>query len=213
MEDLNRHAINGFNKFAIEYGQIFSVEGAFFDAIEFLSSELKDQASILELGCGPGNFLNHLVKRRPNIQIEGIDLAHNMIEIAKSKLPNATFQICDVRNYEFDKKFDAIILSFCTPYLNKDEVANLIRNCSSNLNSNGIIYLSTMEGDYNLSEWVSSSKDKNTRSFTYYYSRKELKSLLEKNALSIIYEEQIEIPNNRTMASNDLVLICQRNKI
>ena len=42
--------------------------------------------NILEIGCGTGLILEELAKRKPNIQISGIDLTAPMLEIAKKRL-------------------------------------------------------------------------------------------------------------------------------
>lgn len=40
---------------------------------------------ILDIGCGPGTFLRQLQQRYPNAHIVALDIAHNMLSIAKAK--------------------------------------------------------------------------------------------------------------------------------
>jgi len=47
--------------------------------------------SVLDIGCGQGDFYNYLLKRNNTIQYTGIDVSPEMIKIAKEKNPNANF--------------------------------------------------------------------------------------------------------------------------
>ena len=40
-------------------------------------------ATILDIGCGPGKITKYLLNKRPDFRIEGIDISPNMIELAK----------------------------------------------------------------------------------------------------------------------------------
>ena len=55
----------------------------------FCNSIAKENANILEIGCGPGNITKYLLLKRPNYQIYGIDVAPNMIELARQNNPTA----------------------------------------------------------------------------------------------------------------------------
>ncbi len=52
-------------------------------------------AKIIDIGCGPGNSTQVLLKRFPNANIIGIDSSKEMIDRAKKSYPNLSFDICD----------------------------------------------------------------------------------------------------------------------
>lgn len=56
-----------------------------------------DSAAIVEVACGPGNITKYLLNKRPGFKIGGIDLAPNMVELAKVNNPTASFQVMDSR--------------------------------------------------------------------------------------------------------------------
>src|SRR5829696_71014 len=49
----------------------------------------KPNATIFEIGCGPGNITKYLLAKKPDIQIYAIDVAPNMIQLAKANNPTA----------------------------------------------------------------------------------------------------------------------------
>src|SRR5688572_20967975 len=99
----------------------------------------KPNAAIFEIGCGPGNITKYLLTKRPDFKIEAIDVAPNMIELAKENNPTADFNVMDCREIDtLTKTYDGIICGFCLPYLSKDDVAKLIQDSANLLSGGGI---------------------------------------------------------------------------
>lgn len=65
--------------------------------------------TILDVGCGTGTHLSKL--ELLNYTCEGIDLNHEMIEIAKMKLRGNVTQ-ADMTHFNLNKQFDAVISMF-----------------------------------------------------------------------------------------------------
>ena len=140
----------------------------------------KDKAKLLEIGCGPGNITKYLLSRRPDFNIFGIDIARNMIELAKKNNPTASFAIMDCRQISnLETKYDGIVCGFCLPYLSQTDSEIFISDCYNLLNENGQLYLSFVEGDPNKSDFqVGSNGD---RTYFYFYNLDELTEQLKKN--------------------------------
>jgi len=82
----------------------------------FLNSLQTKQTKLLDIGCGPGNITRYLLNQKPDLKVLGIDIAPNMIKLARENNPEANFQERDGR--EIDKlegSFDGIIAGFCLP--------------------------------------------------------------------------------------------------
>ncbi len=149
----NQISVDTFNKLAKQYQDKYMslelYEQTFDCFIELLP---KTDAKILDLGCGPGNIAQYLLKRLTDLKIFGIDLSPNMVQLAKTNNPQADFEVMDCRHIgELTESFDAIMCGFCLPYLSHQEVSKLINNASNLVSSGGVIYLSTMEDDYSKS--------------------------------------------------------------
>ena len=64
-------------------------------------------ASVLEIGCGSGEFLAFL----PNRDVTGTDLSRRQIERARTRLPHGVFVRQAAEVLQFDRTFDFVILS------------------------------------------------------------------------------------------------------
>lgn len=143
-----QETLNTWNKSASIYEEKFmdlDIYNETYDTI--CTSDIKQNAKILEVGCGPGNITRYLLKKRPDFKILGIDSAPNMIEIAKRNNPSAEFLQFDARNINRLKdKFDLIVSGFCLPYFSKEERMKFIYHSEKLLADNGRFYLSFVEG-------------------------------------------------------------------
>ena len=58
---------------------------------------------LIDIGCGPGAFLEEVSKKFPDIQLNALDLSEEMIEKTRSRLPqNAIVTIGDSENMPLD---------------------------------------------------------------------------------------------------------------
>jgi trans-aconitate methyltransferase len=125
-------SIQHFNMFAGEYATRFKSVDAYQRSLELFCMAIeKTSPSLLDLACGPGNFTRYLKQRFPASTIMAIDLAPNMLEIARSLVSGVDFRCMDIRNISgLQCKFDAIICSFGLPFLTKTEAEKLISDCA-----------------------------------------------------------------------------------
>ena len=152
---------------------------AFCEAIEKLNPK------ILEIGCGPGNITKYVLSKRPDFDLEGIDIAPNMVELAKKNNPNATFRVMDSRDIDQLKtKYDGIICGFCIPYLSKLDCSKLIKDMKNLLSEKGILYLSFIEGDYEKSGYQSGSSGDQV--YFYYHTLEKIQTDLSGNGFEMI---------------------------
>jgi trans-aconitate methyltransferase len=145
----NKETFETWNKIALLYQNKFMDFELYNETYDFIcNSIIKEKAKILEIGCGPGNITKYLLSKRPDFNIYGIDIAPNMIELAKKNNPTADFKVMDSRQIsEIKTKFDGIICGFCLPYLSQIESSKLIYDSYNLLTDNGLIYISFVEGD------------------------------------------------------------------
>jgi SAM-dependent methyltransferase len=202
-------SVKRFDEFAIEYAERFNDINAYLLSIDhFCDLIKKDDPKILELACGPGNVTRYIRHRFPESEYMAIDLAPNMIDIARQQITGVDFEIMDVRLISTIKtKFDAIMCAFCLPFLSGEDACNLIADCAGQLNDNGVIYISTMEGDESKAGFETTSFTGNSKVFFNYHELHILeKALLENGFLinDIRRQDYIE-PNGTTLI--DLILI------
>jgi len=166
------------NKIASLYEEKFMDLDLYNVSYDFICDSVKKvNAKVLEIGCGPGNITKYLLSKRPDFDIFGIDIAPNMIELAKKNNPTASFAVMDSRDInEIQSKFDAIICGFCLPYLSQTDTYKLIQDSNQLLNNRGLIYLSFVEGDPTKSGFQTVSTG--DRSYFYFHDLAEIKTKL-----------------------------------
>jgi len=199
-----------FGKYAKVYENKFMDLRLFHDTYDsFLGYLSNEKSAILDIGCGPGNISKYLLDNNPKLNILGIDIASEMLELARENNPSANFKLIDCNTiHTLNSSFDGIMSGFCTPYLSKDEVVTFISNAYKLLNTNGILYISTMEGSYENSKYVGPSSGENESMYTHYYTEEYLKSVLLKNGFSIL--ETVRKKENNNLEATDIVLIAQK---
>ncbi len=212
--DKNKQAVYVFNKLADLYQAKFMDVSLYAESFDLFCDLLKTaKPSVLEIACGPGNITRYLLDKRPDLQILGTDLSENMVVLARKNNPDAEFEVMDCRAIaSIRKKFDGLMCGFCLPYLSREEVAQLIADAYLILNPGGLIYLSTMEDDYENSAWKKASTGDET--FQHFYREQDLAVMLAKSGFEILNVQRKEYTSGET-AVTDLAMIAEKpaNKI
>ncbi len=175
--DKYKETFETWNKIANLYQEKFMDMDLYNDTYDYICKNIeKTKAKILEIGCGPGNITKYILSQRSDFDIFGIDIAENMVELAKQNNPTAQFAVMDCREInKLETKFDGIVGGFCLPYLSETESKELITNAYDLLNDGGLLYLSFVEGDPKKSEYKVGSGG---RVFFNYHDLDKLKSQL-----------------------------------
>ncbi|MFY0482200.1 class I SAM-dependent DNA methyltransferase [Flavobacterium sp. PLA-1-15] len=184
--DKYKTTFESWNKVASLYEEHFMDLDLYNDTYDvFCEAIEKAKPKILEIGCGPGNITKYMLSKRPDFDLVGIDIAPNMVELAKKNNPKAIFRVMDSRNIEeFKTEFEGIICGFCIPYLSKSDCSKLIMDTKNLLSEKGILYLSFMEGDYEQSGYQSGSSG--DKVYFYYHDLENIKTELSENGFEIM---------------------------
>lgn len=80
----------------------------------------EDSIKVMDLGCGTGTITKSLKEKFPNARVTCLDLAENMIEMAKIKLDqyeDINYVTGDFYHFDFPEKYDVIISSLALHHL------------------------------------------------------------------------------------------------
>ena len=182
-EDENQ---NSWNSLAKLYLERFGNEIQYDEWIRTFCLNLPSSpAKILDLGCGPGINAKKILEYCPDAQLTGIDFAPNMVETARNHVPDAHFQVGDIRKIpQFQHSFDGIFASFSIPYINDGEVEKMIVSSHSRMQKGGIFFLSFIESSIN-----SSKKSVNSAGLPmimYYYEVEWIETVLVNHGFDVI---------------------------
>jgi trans-aconitate methyltransferase len=175
----------------------------------FCDNILTKKSKVLELGCGPGNIAKYIHEKRPDFTIEAIDVAPNMIELAKKNCPEVTFNVMDIRDiHQLQSKYNAIICGFCIPYISQSELMQLITNCNQLMAKSGILYLSFVDGNYSDSGYQAGSSG--DRTYFYYHSLVDITNELEKQRFKMLHLLPVLYSKNDGTKEVHTVIIAQK---
>jgi SAM-dependent methyltransferase len=207
-------SVQRFNEFAHEYAERFRIIDAYIPSVESFCSRINAKnPAILELACGPGNFTRYLKQHFPESDILAIDLAPGMIDIAQSQVKGVDFRVMDVRDIlKINKDFDAIMCSFCLPFLSAKDTNRLIADCSIRLLVGGVIYISTMEGDESMAGFETTSFSGKAEIYFNYHRQKDIEAALAENGFTIDEFKQQDYREPDGNILTDMIFIASLQK-
>lgn len=208
--DSYKITIDTFNKQAVRYQEKYMHLDLYNDTYDTFCNLIdKPDAHILELACGPGNITKYLLAKRADFKIFATDMAPNMLELAKANNPGIEVGLMDCRNITIDRTYDGIMCGFLLPYLSKEDVAKLLSDTYLLLNPGGVIYLSTMEGNYSDSGYHTSSDSKD-KAYIYYHQQAYIVEQLLSNGFIVKSFKRKEFPNPAGKYTTDIIFISEK---
>ena len=113
---------------------------------QVLLDRLPDGAAVLDLGCATGELLTKQLAER--FTVTGVDISPRQIELAKQRIPRATFIHADMTELELPlESFDAVAAFYSLTHVPREEVAPLLRAIYPWLRPGGLFVASLGAGD------------------------------------------------------------------
>lgn len=194
-----------YKKYAEAFDKKIASLDLYHDSYDFLLEKIQDDASILDLACGPGNVSQYLRRHRPRLEITGVDISEEMIDIARTKIPDGKFIVNDICEVQFNTKFDCVICAFGIPYLDLKETAQVIGKIRQTLNGNGCFYVSFMEGGKDGYERQSfTGRDE---LFIYYHPQEAILEILDRQHLSVEKSFEVDYHEEDGTITKEIIII------
>lgn len=106
--DKSNFAVSTYNRIADLYANQYFEDLTDVPYIFKFLSLLPEKASILDVGCGPGQFTKYMLEK--GYAVDSIDLSSKMIEVAQKRVPGGKFTLMDMRNLTFKThSFDGLL--------------------------------------------------------------------------------------------------------
>jgi trans-aconitate 2-methyltransferase len=96
-----------------------------------------EAAAIADLGCGPGNITPHLQNRWPTARILGVDNSAEMLEKARTALPDGIWEQGDIARWQADGPLDLVFSNAALHWL--EDHAGLFPRLLGLLRSGGVL--------------------------------------------------------------------------
>ncbi|APU69498.1 class I SAM-dependent DNA methyltransferase [Christiangramia flava] len=209
MNKRTKNTVQLFDKYAESYAQRFMDVSLYAPSLKEFCRLLPPHGSMLELGCGPGNVTAFLLKQREDLQILATDLSEEMLKITRKNLPGISCRPLNFKELEnWPHRYEAVMAAFCLPYLNQAETASFMHQLAVILEPGGIIYMSLMEGDHELSGMQKSSNGQDEM-MIFYHSRDWLLAQLQEKGFEVVFDQLIDQPEEHRSSGKDLVIIAR----
>ena len=102
---------------------------------QVLSRYLKDQSTLLELGCGPGNDITHL---QDKYVITGSDLSDEFLSRCKMRFEHIPFIKLDAVSININQKFDCVFSNKVLHHLKIDQLEKSFKRQQDVIKRNGL---------------------------------------------------------------------------
>ncbi|MGJ5641947.1 class I SAM-dependent DNA methyltransferase [Formosa sp. S-31] len=177
---------NTWNKIAHLYQDKFMDLALYNDTYnKFLKQLNLKYSSVLDVGCGPGNISSYLFSQRPDLNITAIDVAPNMITLARQHNPYADCFVLKASEIStLNTCFNGIIAGFVLPYLSLSDCITFFKDCKHILSPTGVLYFSFVEGPTERSGFQTGKTG--DQMFFYYHNLETLLLELEKLEFKLI---------------------------
>lgn len=189
--------------------------------IDYLISQLDENAMILDAGTAIGDYPRYLTEKcNKNFDVVGIDSSENMLKEARKNAPKAKFELMDIRNIIFNKNsFDAIICFATLIHLDDKTCLNVLDKFSELLKNNGMIAINVMEEHINEEKEIFIKEPFNPKYKTYFnkYSKKFFIDYFSNNGYAVekIYDNNMfdeEAVGEDLIGTNEFTIIARIKK-
>jgi SAM-dependent methyltransferase len=99
-----------------------------------------NNATVLDYGCGTGDFYKFLKRRGISVQYTGVDINENFIALAKAKYPECEFRVMNADDDQFEGFYDYIficgVFNLQVPGVDddmKNALVTLFKHCNKGL--------------------------------------------------------------------------------
>ncbi len=205
--DKSNLAVSTYNKIAGIYTKQYFDDLSDTPYIDKFLSFLPVSSKILEVGCGPGQFVKYLLNK--GYQAQGVDLSEEMIHIAKSKVPEGKFQVMDMRKLDFkDKIFDGMMVPYSLIHIPSEEIPQTLKGFARVLKPNGYMLIITQRGEPD--RIIVEPLKKDEKMFINFFTKKRLSKFLRESGFTIEYLEETKSQDPDSISDRVLYTIAKK---
>lgn len=101
-------------------------------------------AQVFEIGCGNGRDATIIADRAASYT--GIDTSKEMVAIAQTRVPDATFSVADAVQHDYGGPYDIVFAFALFRHMIESEVRIVLAKIADSLKPGGIVYISSPYG-------------------------------------------------------------------
>lgn len=195
-----------------DFGEIQYFFDEFFDPLVSNLTQNNLKNTVVDLGTGPGNVVDYLLKFDIKNKIIGVEFAQefcNKLKIKYSDKPQVDIVCDDFVDYVAKQPADSIsayVANYSIIHIPNEEINDLFKNIQKSLQRNGMIAFSLWEGEkkgmrqepYQIENDQRLRTNSFLESYINDFTKKEIEKILKKVGLKII---KINVFDKKTLVS------------
>ena len=149
------------------------------EEINFIKPYLNEYSDVLDLGSGYGRLAIPMAKH--SNEVCAVDFSESLIESLEEKnITNISTRCYDVVDFNYEKKFDVIVISGLLHCLDDEQLESVLRKAENGLNQGSyIIIRSSVSVDERINIINQYSEALNSLYTAFYRTEEELDSMME----------------------------------
>lgn len=156
---------------------------------------LKENAQVLDIGCGVGELINAAIKSRPDLRLTGMDFSKKMLEISKDKNKNVEhIHLNADKLSNVNRTYDCVVCTHSLPYYKDQE--KIINEIANLLSKNGRLIIAFASAN-SIFDKIALSLVKLTTGRAKYPSKASFESMIEEGFIikeCIIIKKRVYMP-------------------
>ncbi len=155
-------------------------------ALDAFAEQVRDLGPVLDAGCGPGTVAAHL--HGHGVDVSGIDLSPRMVEHARRRFPEVTFEVASVTEVVLTPESLGGVLGWWSWFnLPREVLPRVIVRMARALRPGGHLLLGTHCGDGDVAR-TTGYGDVPVRWTTHLYRPEELTAMITAAGLEVVVE-------------------------
>ena len=207
--DKNKIAISTYEKIADIYTKKYYSDLSDTPFIDIFLNKLKKGSCILDVGCGPGQFVKYMMSKGFNVI--GVDYSKKMLEIAREKVPNGDFRFMDIRTLDFaDRNFDGILAAYSLIHIKSEEIPKTLSGFKRVLKPGAYIEIIVQRGEAD--KIINEPFMPSEKIYFNFFTGRRLRDYLEKADFSIEYQKETDTQDSDSGSDMVIYTIAKKNK-
>ena len=150
-----------------------------------------NSGKLLDLGCGGGQPLTAYFADK-GFEVTGIDISREMIEIAKTQIPQGRFFVSDMVECRFNREeFDVIVSAFAIIHVPRERQLTLFKKIFDWLKKNGTAYL--VLANREVKDWREDFHG--VEMYWSHFDRQKYQEIVNEVGFELIWDEVENLPN------------------
>ena len=161
---------------------------------------LPDSGFVLDLGCGFGLFSLYYARRRPALEILGLDLSGRRIEIARAaarklSVTNVRYEVGDASALALSRRLDAAYMLDIVHHIPRTSVAPLMDHLAARLEPGRRLIVKDVDREPRYKRWFTYGLDKlmDFRAEIDYWGNDELTRLLDRSGFEVHSHAMVDL--------------------